>query len=164
MIWLNSFFVGILTAAFGALCSGCIAALAVDWYNISGREGASGYFVAAIGILGLLFGLVLGCVCGGVMRPDSVVSFFRTVGLAFGIVIGLGAVAVTLTRCLADIPPTIDGENLFLILEIRFPQTQVLPPATEPGEAVVILGSLPFGSSVVRKNVRGPLWWMMPKW
>ncbi|HEU5154183.1 MAG TPA: hypothetical protein VFU03_05610 [Gemmatimonadales bacterium] len=51
MSWLASIFSALLTALLALFVGGFIAALAVDWYHISGREGESGYFVVGIAIL-----------------------------------------------------------------------------------------------------------------
>jgi len=48
--WFASLFDSFLTALVGLFSSGVIASLAVDWYHISGREGGSGYFVAALAL------------------------------------------------------------------------------------------------------------------
>ena len=56
MSWLGSFFIGVLTAIVAALAGGFVAAAWVDWYHISGREGESGYFVIAIGLLSGIVG------------------------------------------------------------------------------------------------------------
>ena len=54
MSWLGTVGIAVLTAAFGALLSGIVASLAVDWYRISSFEGGSGYFVIFIALGGLL--------------------------------------------------------------------------------------------------------------
>lgn len=46
MSWPASIFNALLTGLLGVFVSGFIAAMAVDWYHISGREGGAGYFVA----------------------------------------------------------------------------------------------------------------------
>jgi len=40
MSWFTSIFIALLTGIVGAAASGYVAALAVDWYRISSREGA----------------------------------------------------------------------------------------------------------------------------
>jgi hypothetical protein len=42
MNWFLTIFIGILTAAVGAIGAGLVANAAVDWYHITSREGASG--------------------------------------------------------------------------------------------------------------------------
>ena len=54
MNWFLSIFIGILTAAVGAIGAGLVANAAVDWYRITSREGASGYFVVFMDLVGNL--------------------------------------------------------------------------------------------------------------
>jgi hypothetical protein len=54
MHWFLSIFIGILTAVVGAIGAGFVANAAVDWYHITSREGASGYFVVFMGLVGML--------------------------------------------------------------------------------------------------------------
>ena len=60
MSWPASIFSALLTGLLALFVGGFIAAMAVDWYHISGREGASGYFVAGIAILSFGAGVVIG--------------------------------------------------------------------------------------------------------
>src|SRR5205823_3344488 len=152
MIWLALIFTGLVTAAAGALLAGAVAAGAVKWYSISSFEGGSGYFVAAIGIMGMFAGLVIGLVCAGMSGADSVGHFFRGTGVALGITLALAGVAAGITRGLADIPPEIDGEDLFLVVDVRCPADQTTSPANEAGDAYLLLGSIPPLRHTVRKH------------
>jgi hypothetical protein len=60
MSWLLSIFIGLPAAAVGCLGAGVVAGLCVDWYRISSFEGASGYFVVFMALLGMLGRLVVG--------------------------------------------------------------------------------------------------------
>jgi len=64
--------VGLLTAIAACLGAGVVAAVCVSWYHITSREGASGYFVVAMGLLGFVSGAVIGVVCARVVaaRPS----------------------------------------------------------------------------------------------
>ena len=53
MYWFLSIFIGILTAVVGAIGAGFVANAAVDWYHITSREGAPGYFVVFMGLVGM---------------------------------------------------------------------------------------------------------------
>ena len=88
MNWLTTFVVAILTAAAGAFSSGYVAALAVDWYTVPSREGESGYFVIAFGLLGLLVGLLLGVVVSRMVAAGTHPAFFRALGVSLAILLG----------------------------------------------------------------------------
>ena len=57
---LGTFGIAILTALLGMFVTGFIASLAVDWYNIPGREGQAGYFVVVLALLEFAAGAVIG--------------------------------------------------------------------------------------------------------
>ena len=156
MIWAVSILIGILAGALGALAAGFVAARAVDWYHIPSREGASGYFVVFIGLIGIAVGFIIGIACGLVVRPDTGPGFFKALGLALATVAFLSASSGVVTRLHADVPPTLRGERLFLIVEAKYPPTRIAPPTLEPGEAYVRLGSLK--GHTLRKSERGQLW------
>jgi hypothetical protein len=156
MIWLLSILVGFLTAAPAAFVAGFIAAKCVAWYHLSRREGADGYFVIAIGLLGLIAGFVIGVTCGFSLGADLAGGFFKSIALAIGIVVALGAIALAICHALADIPPTIGGRQLFLIVEARLPADRTTAPAVDPFEAYLRFGSL--SGHTLRKSERGQLW------
>jgi hypothetical protein len=158
MTWLSTFFVAVLTAAAGAFSSGLIAALAVDWYNVPSREGESGYFVIAFGLLGLLVGLLLGIVVSRTVAGGTHPGFLKALGVSFAILLGAVGSVGGVARLLADVPPEIDGETLLLAVEVRWPAEHASSPATDTSEGYLRLHSIPAFSHTVRKSVRGPLW------
>ena len=148
---------GLITAAVGAVAGGGVASLAVDWYHISGREGGAGYFVIAVGLVSLVAGFLVGVVSSRIAGADSPLRFFKGLGLSLGIVATLAGGSVLVTRSLADVPPTIDGESLILMVEVRYPPDQTTSPAADPGEGFVSLGALSHSNKVPRASRRGPL-------
>ena len=52
MSWSTSVVVGLLSAVVGAVAAGFVATLAVDWYQVTSREGASGYFIVFMALIG----------------------------------------------------------------------------------------------------------------
>ncbi len=158
MSWLASIFVAILTAAAGAAASGFVASLCVDWYHVSSREGASGYFVVLLGLLGLIAGGIIGLVASRYVAAHADPSFFKALGVSLGVVAGLAGGIGGVARLLADVPPTIDGEPLLLAVEIRWPAGQATSPAAQKAESYIELHSVPAFSHTVRASVRGPLW------
>ena len=158
MSWPASIFSALLTGLLGMFLSGFIAAMAVDWYNIPGREGESGYFVVALGILGFGAGLIIGLLVARVGAGTSP-SFLRVLGVSLAIVAGIGALGGGLARALADVPPKLNGEELLLAVEVRWPTGQKEAPVPRGAdEPSVSLHSIPWFSHTVRASGSGPLW------
>ncbi|MEO8636729.1 MAG: hypothetical protein ABI587_15750 [Gemmatimonadales bacterium] len=159
MSWPTSIFSALLTGLLGLFVSGFIAALAVDWYHISSREGGSGYFVIALSILGFGGGLIIGLVIARLVAAGAHPGFVRALATSIGVVAGLGVVIGGVARALADVPPEIDGETMLLQVEVRWPEGQREPPVVVGSdEASVRLHSIPRFSHSVRASESGPLW------
>src|SRR5262245_1401517 len=159
MSWPASIFSALLTGLLALFVGGFIAAMAVDWYHISGREGESGYFVAAIAFLSCVAGVLIGLITARMVAGGAHPGFLRALGMSLGLVIGTGVVSLGLTRALADVPPKIDGEPLLLQVEVRWPESQKeAPKAEEKDEASIGLHSIPYFSRTVRASEYGPLW------
>jgi hypothetical protein len=154
MIWLSLLVIPVLSAALAAFLAGEVASLAVRWYRITSREGASGYFVVSIGLLGLVAGLLIGVVVCAVVRPESFERLGLAAALSIGVIVLVALIAAISSRLLADVPPTIDGESLLLRVEVRQPIAGITARPAGPG--LIMLGSLK--GRTVRKSVRGPLW------
>src|SRR6266540_3729197 len=154
MGWTLSLVVAMLTTIAGLLASALVAGLAAMWYRVSSFEGGSGYFVVALALLGGVGGFVIGLVASRIVAARPKPGFLKALGVSTGIVVllltGTGGVA----RLLADIPPTIDGEEMLLVTELRWPSGAANPIAA-PGRALVQLGAA--SGSVVRVSEDGPL-------
>ena len=157
MSWGSSIFLGILTAIVGALASGLVASRATDWYNISGFEAGAAAFLFGFVFLGLIGGFTIGVTASRVMGAGVNPGFLKVLGASNGILLGLVAVVGVSARLLADVPPTIDGEELILAVEFRWPEGHATSPASLPGDPAIRLGTLTRGR-VMRKSSRGPLW------
>ena len=48
MSWIQSIFIGVLTAVVGCVGAALVGSLCARWYRISSFEGASGYYVILI--------------------------------------------------------------------------------------------------------------------
>ena len=158
MLVLSIILTALLSAALGAVAGSVIGQWAVRWYRISGVDAASAYFVLAMGVLGVFVGAVIGGVCAGISGAETAGAFFRGLGLGLGVTLAIAAAAAVIARALADIPPEIDGQDLFLKVEVRCPASRKDSPANESGDAYLLLGSLAPFRRVVRKSERGPLW------
>ena len=156
MSWFTSIFVALLTGIAGAAASGYVAALAVDWYRISAREGGSGYFIVLLGLVGLVVGLILGLVVSRKVAGGADPGFLK--GLGYSLLSMLGTVAVIggVARLQADVPPRLDGEELLLAVEVRWPEGHAKSPADEPGEWLLRLSAS--SGRTIRMHKEGPLW------
>ena len=157
MSWGSSIFVGVLTAAVGAIISGVIASLAVGWYRISSFEAGSAAFVFSFVFLGIVAGFIIGVVASRVIAAGADPGFLKALGTSSGVVLGIAAIVGISARSLADVPPTIDGEELMLAVEVRWPEGATTSPATLPGEPFLRLASIT-RSNTQRASSRGPLW------
>ena len=121
MTWLVSLIVGLLSGVAELFLAGVIANACVSWYSISSREGASGFFVVYValggGVLGSVLGLVVARLVAGWFGPSFVKEFLCSIS----VVLLIGGLAALLSRMLADVPPKIDGSELKLEVEFRFP-------------------------------------------
>jgi hypothetical protein len=156
MKWYAWIAAAVLTALIGLLATGTLGGLLVDWYEVSSFEGGAGFFVIALALLGGIGGFVIGILAAAIVsrrpRPGFLKAAAAGCGAALAIVLVAGAVA----RLLADIPPTLQGETLYLQVELRWPASGQPAPASLPDEGLVRLGAL--RGSVLRRHVEGPLW------
>jgi len=131
MSWPLSFLVALLAAAIGLVLGGFIASHAVSWYRISSFEGASGYFVVGMALVGFVAGLAIGLVAARIVAASAHPGAWRAIGWSQLTVIGIAAIIAATARFNADVAPTLNGEELLLAVEIRFPATQTASPATD---------------------------------
>lgn len=155
MSWSSSIFVGVLTGIVGLVASALVASLAAMWYRVPSFEAQSAAFVIGLAILGGLVGFLIGIITSRVI-PDP--GFWKALGNANGILLGIIAIVGGAARLLADVPPTLDGEELMLAVEIRWPASHTTSPAALPGEPSLTLGSITRMSHTQRATSRGPLW------
>ncbi len=167
MSWPLSIFIGLLSAAVGCLGAGVVAGLCVGWYRISSFEGASGYFVAFMALLGMLGGLIVGIVCSRIAARWPRPSFFKSVGRAVGSTAGLVFVVAAICRLGADLPPQIDGHDLELAIQVRAPEGFVVPEMTgvySPSAEVIVFKSRgqPTGDLLLKEAKQVDGRWIVP--
>lgn len=164
MNWFLSILIGLLTGVAGCFLAGALGGLCVEWYRVSSREGAAGYFVILIAFVGLILGVILGIVCSRYVAAWPSPGFLKALGVSLGAIVGLFGIAVGLCRLAADLPPEIDGRGLELAVEIRLPRGFEVPPRNpnSPAHAEVVLlrsssqpdGELRFGESWMEEGRR----------
>lgn len=127
----------------GLFLAGFIANACVAWYRVSSFEGKSGYLVVFTALLGGIAGLIIGLITARVVAAHSGSGFGRELGGALAAVLVIAGIATLLCRWCADVPPTIDGRELELEVEFRFPPTtDDTQPPTATGEWAVRLDSI----------------------
>ncbi len=133
MTWLVSLLVAFICGMLGLLLGGFIANSCVSWYQISSREGESGFFVIFIAIGSGIAGLILGFIVARFIAWNFGPGFGKELLGAFAALIFVSVVSAWVCRVLADIPPNIDGRELTLEVEFRFPNTlgSDRPPTSE---------------------------------
>ena len=142
MSWLASFAVAVLTSIAAMFGAGAVASLVVDWYNVSSFEGASGFFVVAMALIGAIAGFIIGLIASRIVAARARPSFVKGLGASVGTVaVILGAIAGA-SYVYADIPPRIDGEELFLLTELRWPASGAPAPASITGVPYLRLGAM----------------------
>ena len=128
MSWLISFLAALLSGIAGLLLAGFIASACVSWYHIPNREGAAGYYVIFLAIGGGIAGFIIGLIVARIVAGNIGPGFGREFGVAIAVIVVIAGIFALLARVFADVPPEIDGRDLSLEVEFRFPET---PPAEE---------------------------------
>jgi hypothetical protein len=155
MSWPISIVVAFLSGAAGLLAGGLIMNACVRWYRVSGFEGASGYAVFAVALGGGVLGAIIGLVTARMLTSPGMTGFLKGVGVSWGIVLALAAIAAGIAWALADIPPTLDGKELMLEVELKLPVDVTTSPAQGEGESFLTLASVV--SHTQRSSRRGEL-------
>jgi hypothetical protein len=156
MSWLASIAVAVLTAAVGLVLGGYLASLAVGWYRVSSFEGASGYFVVAFALLGLVVGFIIGLIVSRVGAASFGFTFWKAFFASQLTLVALAAIVGGIARLAADVPPTIGGERMLLAVEIRWPESATASPASDTTQRRIRLYSVSGGTA--RNSRDGALW------
>src|ERR1043165_2635932 len=129
MSWPASIFVGILSGVLGLVCTGGISMLCVEWYRITSREGAAGYFVVFNALLGGVLSVIIGLIAARMMAAGAEPGFLKELGVALGTILAIALVALALCRVCADLAPTMGGKDLEVEIEVRCPRGFKIPPS-----------------------------------
>jgi hypothetical protein len=127
MSWTSSFFIAALTGVLGLVVAGLVTAACSEWLNVSNREGAAGYLMVALALLGGAVAFALGLVVSRVLAAQPDPGFLKALGISCGAVVAVGALALGLGWLKADFAPKIDGQSLALAIEVRCPKGFILP-------------------------------------
>ena len=129
--------VGLLWALSGAIVGLIVGLVGASVFasvtDMTSREGASGYFVIAVGLIGAIIGLIAGLVMYGRSAPAGQGAAHIGAG-TLGFVALVGAVAILLWAFmqLREAPLEYDGAMANLELEFRIRSTD-LPASSSDG-------------------------------
>lgn len=132
MGWPLSVLLGVLSALAAGIATGLAASLWADWYHVTSFEGASGYFVVGLALVGMVGGFVIGLAWArAVAAATPAPGFRRALGFALLTTTGILALITGVVWLSADFPPRIDGKELVMDVEVRFPANLPLPTPSE---------------------------------
>ena len=157
MSWLASLLVAAVTGVVGALASGFVIDLSNRWHQEPTREGAAGYIAMVVTVLGFWGGLVVGLVVSRLVAASASPGADKALGISVAVVLAAATAFGVVSHSLADIPPDMDGEPLWLLVEVRFPAAHP-SPVEERREIRLTLGSVGRFSKAVRVRREGVLW------
>lgn len=93
MSWSAAFLVALLAGTSGMLLAGVVAGGYVDWYSVSYRDGAAGYLIVFVALLGGLGGFVFALVVARIAPFGPEAGFARTLAAAVVPLLFLAALA-----------------------------------------------------------------------
>jgi hypothetical protein len=153
MGWGAAIGIAVLTALTGAATGGYLGSLCVAWYRISPREGGSGYFIMAMGLIGLAVGFLAGLITARLIPS----GFWPAQGASIAVVLGLGLVVGFFARWNGEVPPELNGETVRLEVDLRCPPGWMPDNKARAGNNGVWLTPLS-ASHQRRDTVAGSAW------
>lgn len=116
-----SFLAACLAGVAGLFASGWVASLHAGWHQMSNREGAAGYFVVLMALVGGVVAFVAGIIVARMVAHSAEPGFLKAAGGGLAFVAAATGLVLLLSRLTADIPPRLDGKVLVLEVEFRLP-------------------------------------------
>lgn len=150
-----SFLAAALAGLAGLFLSGWIASLHAGWHQMSNREGAVGYFIILMALVGGVISLVAGIFVARSVNHHPDPGFLKAAGGGLACVVAAGTLVLLLSRVTADIPPMIDGKELVLEVELRLPAGAALPAG---GNEAARFELQSVSGGVMRDSQYGRLW------
>ena len=136
MSWLITIVAGVL----GSLAAGAgmfaIAFLWVKWFQISSFEGASGYFIVGLALLGAVVGLVLSIMVARVAHVQIGREWYIQIGAAIVAVATSLLIVLAISYLQADLTPDLGGQDIVVVWEVRLPKEidTTFPDNADPRE------------------------------
>jgi hypothetical protein len=158
MSWLLSIAVALLTGVAGLVAAGFVAERYAAWHHVSSFEGASGYLVVGVALLGGLGGVVLGLVVARIVAGTPRAGFLRALGASLGVTAAIALASLGLAWLRGDQAPTLDGDELALLVELRMPDGWAPAPGFTEGRGGTWLSSLRAGGTLGHTGYGELLW------
>lgn len=98
MNWPLSLLVSLISGVAGLLTAGVVAGACANWYHITTREGAAGYFIVGIALLGGIVCSILGLIIARGWGP----GFGKAVAFSVGGILAIGCLSALAGYGLAD--------------------------------------------------------------
>ncbi|MEO7999853.1 MAG: hypothetical protein ABI852_20535 [Gemmatimonadaceae bacterium] len=131
MKWVAFLLSSLPAALLGLLAGGYIGARQINWFRLSEANGTQYYRVIGWGLLFGILGLVAGLIFARLLSAHDTASGLRSAAASSGVVLALALLAFGVSRYFGHIPPTIDGQQLTLEIEILLPRGQPKPVVPE---------------------------------
>lgn len=131
MNWGLSILSAILCGIAGLFAAGWVTSLHAGWHQLPNREGAVGYLIVFMALIGGVVAFIAGLVVARMVAAGSDPGFLKALGFGLGLVVGLLGLILLVSRITADIPPTLDGRPLVLEVELRLPAGAASPMGRE---------------------------------
>jgi hypothetical protein len=144
--------IGVLTALAGGTMAAYLANLAIVWLHISSFGGKSGFFFVTVVVAALLAGFTIGAI--GARTAKTLV---QAIGRPFGTLLVISAVFLGILRLVGDIPPTIGGDELNVLVELRYPATQEIKTADYPFDNRITLATVGRNGREQKRQLSGLL-------
>ncbi len=89
MSWLTSLFVAALSGVLGLVVAGLVTATLSQWLEVSSREGAAGYLMIFVALIGGAVGFALGLGSSRIAPGMPEPGFLKALGISGGAVLDL---------------------------------------------------------------------------
>lgn len=125
---MRTFGIALLTAIFGAVLAAVCGDFVTGAFRVSDFEGGRGMLIAFVLIpAGFILGGILGFIVARSVPGTGVGGFAKAQGIAWGASLAIALVVSGLLYWRAPRTPQLDGQDLGLELEVRFPEGRTLP-------------------------------------
>ena len=155
MGWLGGIGAIILTGVLAGAVAVPVGSKYVTWYRVS-QEG--GFYTVALFVLaGLVLGWVAGAAAAAIVGAGTLAGFAKTLSLSCGSVLVLAGSVLFAEWAVADIPPTLDGHRIDLLVELRLPAGDPDPRHYSPSTSYITFSSNDPKTHAERKSQKGVL-------
>lgn len=128
MNWGTTVLTALLGGVLGGLAGLALGMACTEWYRISSREGASGYFAIFCILAGIVLGLVLSAVAARIAHSALSQAWWAQLSAGAGTVIIAACITAAWAYLASDREPTSRGQAIDLLFEVRLAAKQTDRP------------------------------------